>query len=415
MTQVLTKHSRRSRTRPASIAAGRRRTSADRLHVLVFEPKYIGHYPGFASWTANAFRKAGHTVTLAVPMESRNTTEVEHRIHGIIDPAVEVRFCVDLPLSHERWVNARPEANALATAIDQFRPDHVVVPSGDFILNGLLVSPSARRAVRRVGGCDLIVHNFFQAYPRQGEKDTFWRMLDKLAVDFAPGMQIHTVDPFATSSDAKRLSYFRKRVLPLPHPHARSDNTTSKLEARAKLGLDPTKRIVAAIGDIGARKGTNLFIDSFTAANTSPETCILLAGRVTRQTRIALNNAARLVRDGRITIRNEFLSDEEFSLSYRAADAYWAGYPRHIGIASSLLFAADRQTPAIGSDFGCVGWMIEEYGLGKTFAPTRAAMVEALEWFDTSRELKVDSDGRERLLSYHTLERFGDAITAAVR
>ena len=415
MTQILTERARRSRPKPASIAAGHSHEAQSRLHVLVFEPKYIGHYLGFAAWTANAYSEAGHSVTLAVPIEGRNTTEAKHRIHGIIDPAVDVQFCVDLPLSHERWTNARPEANALANAVDQFRPDHVVVPSGDFILNGLLISPKARRAFRRIGGCDLIVHNFFQAYPRQGEKDTFWRMLDKLAVDFAPAMTIHTVDPFATSSDARDLGYLRDRVLPLPHPHQRSDNSISRQEARTELGLDSDRKIIAAIGDLGTRKGTNLFIDSFAAAKTSPDTCIYIAGRTSKQTKASLEKASDLVRDGRIFVRDEFLSDRDFALSYRAADAYWAGYPRHIGMASSLLFSADRETPAIGSDFGCVRWMIEEFGLGRTFAPTVPAMANALEWFDASDALELDPAGRERLLAYHTMERFGEAITAAVR
>ena len=382
------------------------------MRVLVYEPKYVGHFLGFATWTANAFAKLGHEVIFAVPVNAEGTQQAEVKLASI-HPDIDLQFAIDVPLLFEEWKNARFESAALLKDLQRLNPDHVVVPSADFLISSLVINGPLRRALGRLGGVDFILHNCPQAYPTLGPRDAFWRMVDRLAVDLARKIRIHTVDPYATQSESHSMSLFGSGVLPLPHPFE-SVIPRDKAVVRERLGLPSDARVIGSLGDLGVRKGTDLLLRSFYAIE---DTSLMLAlfGVLSQEIRDIVNERQDLVDSGRIHVCDEFVSDETFGDALFAVDGLWTGYPRQIGISSLLLFAAETQQPVLSSSFGCVGWMTREYGMGRTFEPKVDAAAEAMRWFAEDLEFKPDAAGAKRLLDYHTLENFEEHITAGIR
>ncbi len=306
-----------------------------------------------------------------------------------------------------------PNRTHFAAILELFRPEYLVVPSGDFLLNGLLINRHLRRSLRRLQGADFILHNLAQAYPSWGPKDRLWRTLDRLAIDWAGRFRIHTVDPYATQPERhRRLSVLGTSVLPLPHPYEKL-TTRSASGARQRLGLPSDVRLLASLGDLTVRKGTDLLIRSFCELD-STELALVLYGVLSEEIRRMLADRGAWLRNGRIRVRDEFISEADFEDVLYAVDGLWVGYPRQIGMASLLLYAADVQRPVLASEFGCVGWMAREYGMGRTFCPSMDEACEALRWFSSATDFEPSVEGAQRLLAYHSLEGFEHRITSGL-
>jgi hypothetical protein len=384
------------------------------MKVLVFEPKFVGHFLGFAAHACNAVRAVGCDVVLSVPQRAADSTQAAVKL-GSLEPRVEVDFGFDVPVRYDKWVNARFETAALADQLERHRPDHVVVPSGDFVLPGLLRESRLRRRLGDLG-TDLVLHNPRQVYPGIGKRDRLAGLWDQLAVSMSRRLTLHTVDPFATSKHtAWPLGLWGNPVRPLPHFHDRWPQRPSRTDARRALGLPATGRMLGSIGDLGRRKGTELLIKSFVRADPGPDVALVLFGILSRTAKALLEDLAPWRNSGRIVVRDEFVPECDFRNFLFAVDAIWAGFPWQIGIASTLLHAADAQLPAIASDYGCVGWMTRQYGLGRTYPAEEQAMTDAIRWFEEHTDWRPDPQGTQRLLDYHNTENFERHLTARLR
>lgn len=385
------------------------------MRVLVFEPKYVGHFLGFAAVTANAFAELGFPTTLLFSREAETTPQASIKLEHLHDQ-VEVHFVLDVPKLYDRWRNAPLETAALEKALNQFETEHLVIPSGDFLLSGLLTNGRLRRRLRRLGGVDLVLHNCHQVYPDMGIRHYFLSLLDRLALSVNRGICVHSVDPFACSDTLDgRTSLFGNPVRSLPHFRETKLKQMSQAQARQSLGLSARGRMLGSIGDLGRRKGTELLIESFARSEPPPDGFLVLFGLLSGTARQLLSEYHQLVERGSIIVRNEFVSDEEFACFFHAMDAVWAGFPRQIGIASTQLYAAEANKPVIASDYAAVGWLTEEYGLGRTFPADVASMTEAIRWFFSTPGWAPDSEGVRRLLEYHTTENFSRHITDQIR
>lgn len=385
------------------------------MRVLIFEPKFVGHFLGFAALTAEAFAEIGCEVTMLVPTRAKGTTQAEIKLSHL--PAnVDVRFEIDVPKLYRKWINAEFETEALDLALDQHPTDHLVLPSGDFILTGLMKHGKLRRRLKALGGVDLVMHSCQQVYPELGVRQRTWCVLDRLAVSLARGIRLLTVDPFATSkASVSHMALLGNPVQPLPHFREVPENSPGKAEARERLGLPASSRLLGSIGDLGRRKGTELLIESFARSSPGSNDCLVLFGLLSGTAKETLATHQDLVESGNIIYRDSFVSDADFCDFFYAMDAIWSGFPHQVGIASTQLFAAEANTPIIASDYGAVGWLTNKYGLGRAFPGTIDAMTEAISLFYSAEDWSPDPEGRRRLLDYHTTENFKKHITAAIR
>lgn len=385
------------------------------MHVLVFEPKFVGHFLGFAAATANAFAELGCHVTMLLPTQARDTEQAKIKLVNLPDN-VDVRFEIDVPKLYQKWVNAKFETEALSIALDNIAVDHLVLPSGDFVLTGLLKNAALRRRLKSLPGVDLVMHNCQQVYPELGVRQRCKCILDRLTVSLAKGIRLLTVDPYATSSaSVSHMALYGNPVQPLPHFREVPANPPSMPEARRRLGLPSTGKILGSVGDLGRRKGTELLIHSFARSEPEQYQYLALFGLLSGTAKQALREHQSLVDSGQIIFRDSFVSNLDFEDFFYAMDALWAGFPHQVGIASTQLYAAEANRPVISSSYGAVGWLTEEFGLGRAFPGKLDAMTQAISRFFDSEDWRPDPEGRERLLSYHTTENFNRHLTAALR
>ncbi len=385
------------------------------MRVLIFEPKYVGHFLGFAAVTANAFDELGCQVTLLLPQEAQGTAQAKIKLAKLSDK-VDVRYSIDVPKLYKRWVNAKFETKALSLALDEFPTEHLVLPSGDFVVSGLLLNGSLRRRLISLRSVDMVLHNCQQVYPELGTRQRTLCLLDRLAVSLARSVRLHTVDPFATSKDCvSHMSLFGNPLNPLPHFREESPGPFSQDDARESLGLPKDGKLLGSVGDLGRRKGTELLIKSFAKSKPSTNDYLVLFGLLSQTAKHELAKAQSLVDRGQIIFRDAFVSDLDFHKFFYAVDAIWAGFPHQVGIASTQLYAAEAGRPVISSDYGAVGWLTREYGLGRVLPGTVGHMTEAISWFHQSENWAPDPTGLSRLLEYHSTENFNRFITHAVR
>ncbi|TGD73965.1 hypothetical protein E4634_07425 [Mangrovimicrobium sediminis] len=379
------------------------------MRVIVYEPKFVGHFLGFASYAANAYARRGHSVRMTVGREAGNTPQAVEKL-ATLHPGVDVEYCLDVPICHQKRPGGRQEAEALEAILDTRECDQLVVPSADFLLHGLLGNRRLRRQLRALSGSDLILHNIFQAYPGRGKRERVYLLADMLALDLAASSRIYTVDPFAVRASGPRLSFLGRSITEIPHPFDQPESNLDKQQARAALGLSADDCLIGSIGDLGVRKGTELLIRSFAGSGLRGKARLLLFGLVSPSARQTLEEHAELVDDGSIIVRDEFVSDQDFRHFCHAIDLMWAGYPNHVGISSILLHAANAGTPVLASEFGSVGWMTQEYGLGRAVPPTDAAMSAALAQFVEGERWSISADDAQRLMESHTTRRFEEVL-----
>ncbi len=385
------------------------------MRVLLFEPKFVGHFLGFAATAAEAFAELGCDVTMLVPSRARGTVQAAIKLDNL-PKNVDVRYEIDVPKLYKKWENAEFETEALTMALDRYPTDHLVMPSGDFILTGLMKHGSLRRRVKALGGVDLVMHSCQQVYPDLGIRQRTLCIFDRLAVSLARGIRLLTVDPYATSNaSVSHMALYGNPVLPLPHFREIPADAPSQAEARAQLGLPPSGRLLGSVGDLGRRKGTELLIESFARSEPGPDDQLLLLGLLSKTAKDKLKEHQHLVDQGNVIFHDRFVTDSEFCSFFFAVDAVWCGFPHQVGIASTQLFAAEANKPIISSNYGAVGWLTEEYGLGRTFPGTIAAMSEAISWFHQTRDWAPDPEGLARLLNLHTTENFKRDLTAGIR
>lgn len=385
------------------------------MRVLLFEPKYVGHFLGFAAVTARAFADLGCEVTMLVPSRAKGTTQADIKL-GSLPENVRVRYEIDVPKLYKKWENAEFETAALELALERYPTDHLVMPSGDFVLAGLMKHGSLRRRVKAIGGTDLVMHSCQQVYPELGIRQRTLCYLDRLAVSMANGIRLLTVDPYATSeASVSHMALYGNPVLPLPHFREIPEYHPSKSQARIELGLPENGRLLGSVGDLGRRKGTELLIESFARSQPGPDDYLVLFGILSGTAREMLKQNQDLIDEGSIIVRDRFVTDSEFLNFFDAMDAVWCGCPHQVGIASTQLFAAEANRPIISTRYGAIGWLTEEYGLGRTFPGTVSAMARAIAWFLKTDDWTPDPHGRDRLLSYHTTENFNKHVTAGIR
>jgi glycosyltransferase involved in cell wall biosynthesis len=385
------------------------------MRVLVFEPKFVGHFLGFAAFTAKAFAQLGCEVTLVFPVDAEGSEQAKIKLADLPEN-VHVRYTIDVPKLYKRWINADFETEALSLVLDDVPTDHLVIPSGDFVLSGLLKRGGLRKRLKALGGVDLVLHHCHQVYPDMGIRQRCKCFLDRMAVSLAGRIRLLTVDPYAISSESvSHMALWGNPVQPLPHFRETTFDPLQQDEARVSLDLPATGKLLGSIGDLGRRKGTELLIRSFADSEPGENDYLVLFGILSGTAKQALEQQRQLVAAGRILSRDRFVSNDEFHQFFYAMDAIWTGFPHQIGIASTQLYAAEAGRPVISSDYGAVGWLTNEYGLGRTFPGNISSMTEAIRWFHRQEDWQPDPSGLEHLLKYHTTANFNDHMTRAVR
>ena len=382
------------------------------MRVLVYEPKFVGHFLGFAAASAKAFAETGCDVTLAVSTHAAGSSPAEIKLASLPD-SVQVQFACDVPKVYRKWTNARLEAAGLEWALEKLAADWLVVPSADFLVTGLATRPGLLSRLKQLPGYDLVLHNCRPAYPQVGLREWPSVWFDRFAVSLCSTGNLHTVDEYAVSPDAAgKAAWWGRPIRFLPHFYDGGLRDVDPHAARRRLGLAENGVWVGSVGDLGRRKGTELLIDSFAQLDPSSGIRLALFGAMSATAKETLAGHKPLVDEGRIVVRDEFVPEEVFRDFFPAMDVVWTGYPRQVGMASTLLFAADARRPVVAIDYGGVAWTVREYGLGVVAPRDPSAIAGAIR---EACHVSRPDGGAERYLDRNNTLRFNEAITAAIR
>lgn len=152
--------------------------------------------------------------------------------------------------------------------------------------------------------------------------------------------------------------------LPDPvEPNPKQDN-----QLRDSLNIAPDKIIMLLFGAIDGRKGIFQLIEALKQLprEISQKICLLLVGAINEGDQMAIAPQLKALEKSSIQIitKYQFIAESEVSQYFQLADLVLAPYQKHIGMSGILLLAAAADKPVLSSQYGLMGRLTQQYGLG---------------------------------------------------
>jgi len=355
------------------------------MHVVIFEPCPRGHRFTYVKRVVNALSPLPVKITLATTPEATSHETYPEQLASLAsrfeladrypeaDPSHKFRF---------GWETA----STLVRAVRDLKPDHVIAPSFDGALEMLgiqrlafLASALSRTELEAMSlGASWVYlqHNTVRRW--------FKRRAWAAAVGASGVRTLQIIDPLLMRSFRALTPQIAAKTKLAPDPVDAAPRV-GKSEARRQLGIDEGGRLISCVGRLDERKGVDILIRAFRAANLRPDDRLLLVGKhMPEITALLEGEASDLVRAGRIISRDGYVTDEQMVLSIAAADLIGVTYRRHLGSASILIRAAAQGRPILSSDRGWPGETCRRFALGtacaiRDFDVVTRALRESLE------------------------------------
>ncbi len=370
------------------------------MRALVFEAYLAGHRGQYAGLLATELVRLGVETKIAIPVNQRDIPEFEITL-GHLRNKAEFVLLPELNYQRRNIVKA-PELAALQTAVKRVRPDHVYVPFADVICRQMAFPWN--RSCRKVAECPVegLVMLTRGAYPANGLKERLRsRWVDHCIMSSA-FERLHTLDALSYQYMKARTS---NAVFLMPEAIPTTDHQ-SKTEARRILRLPTKQTIITCPGGVQERKGAHLLIEAVRRLKHT-NVCLALIGRHSPYMKnFVAEQCAQLIADGRLITRNEFTTNEEFDLLFRAGDILAVPYPEHHGSASILIRAAKSGRKVITSDRGWPGRMATEHGLGVAVNVSNPDQFAAALGTMISTSTAKPTPRSQEFLRFHSLENY---------
>ncbi len=188
-------------------------------------------------------------------------------------------------------------------------------------------------------------------------------------------------------------------------------------EARAKLGISPSARVVLFFGNIAPYKGVEYLVEAFAlAAQRVPECCLIVAGRIKNAEEYwgaIRKRIDELGISGGIIQRIEFVPDEETEIYFKSADALALPYT-NVFLSGVLFLGYSFGLPVIASDVGSLKEDIIEGETGFVCRPRDARdLAEKIQRYFES-DLYRQLDVRKAAIRQFATERYSWAKVGAI-
>jgi colanic acid biosynthesis glycosyl transferase WcaI len=400
-----------------------------RRDLLVLEPDGDGHAE---EWLRHLLVHLGHQreverIWLAIPGNLRDRlteqlpAHLRHRIGLLALTPTELRYCTHRRLAISgmaRWWVMRRYLIRTGAEIGYFLAlDHLSLPlglglgAGGRRLSGILFRPSVH------------YHEIGDYRPGLGEKLRDWRkallyrgLLRNPAVD-----AVLTLDPFFADFAAEHYAGGHK-VAPVPDP-AFPVAAIPANDDRTLYDVPPNRYVLLLFGALTERKGVLHLLEALRRLPPAAarKTAVIIAGRVAADIsdRFATLEAAvrREQPDLWLNIENRWLSSAEIAAWVQRCDVVLAPYQRFVGSSGVLLWAAHAGKPLLTQDYGLLGRLVRDHGLGIAVdtgnASDLAAAITGI--IDQSPQTLLDAHAAAAFVSQRTPETFASHIYASLR
>jgi len=386
------------------------------LNAMLFCGELRGHEPGYLRHSGRALASLpGVQLTVVLPVGARNYRD-RPEFAFIDDLGVELDFRTPaLPGKGTR--NAVGRLRSLEGAIERHRPDYVFITTGDLLAQA---ATSWRLRPGMTSGAptaiEAIVHACRFAYEGGGLRRKVKNRVSLELLGRSPVESIKLLSFDALERIRCAAPALASRFELVPHPV--SDHIAlAKVDARAKLGLETSGRIVGCVGAIDERKGIDLLLRAFGAARLREDDCLLLVGRVSDKIRQLIeHDFGALVKERRLLVRDDFVAEAEMAAAISAMDLVCTPYRAQYGLASVILNAAALGRPVLSSTGGWPSAAVARFGLGdscdvydvRAFASSIEKCLEAAASFQPS-------DAARMLTRYHAPANYAAHVTRKVR
>jgi len=154
-------------------------------------------------------------------------------------------------------------------------------------------------------------------------------------------------------------------------------------QARRDLGIDDTRFVLLAVGELTARKGVSRLLGAAAAVWSHGDVplCLLVGGS---SDRLSLSDRATLRQHAQTPARclffDGFQPTRQLKLMFAASDAVWLAYEGFSEMSGVLMQSVEVGIPIIATADGLIGYLANKYHLGPAI-PGRsvARAVEAIE------------------------------------
>lgn len=221
----------------------------------------------------------------------------------------------------------------------------------------------------------LTVHNV-NAKRRDGNDTWLNRLTLKAQYRQADHIFVHTEEMKGELSREFRIDSGRVTVIPFGVNNDAPDTSLTPAEARERLGIRLSEKVILFFGNIVPYKGLEYLVDAFRGISAlGNEYRLLIAGRAVRYQEYWAEIRQRIDEDvklGRILVRADFIPDEETEVYFKAADVLALPY-KHIYQSGVLFLAYAFGLPVLAADVGSLKDDIIEGKTGFIFRPEDSA------------------------------------------
>lgn len=137
-------------------------------------------------------------------------------------------------------------------------------------------------------------------------------------------------------------------------------------EARERLNIDESSRIIGYIGNIDKRKALLEFLEAyFSIEEFDIKDKVLLMGKLDKDYKeFIVTNYSNMINGGRLIIIDKHLSYDEIELGLGACDLVSVLYHPTPGLSANMLYAVCSGKRVIANEYGYTGMMIDKFDLG---------------------------------------------------
>ena len=392
------------------------------MRVLVFEPSHTGHRFAYLHHLLGALAELTDDVVLATSRQAVASEEYQLHLQSVAD-RFDTQAMFDVVRRDDRPRSGRTRLAELAQAIGRCRPEHVYVNVADGVSQWLgMRRLTGRRVIPKGVEAEALHLSGSYGYPAGGVRQAIRTAVSLRLLRAAPWSVIYHLDPIqleamrpgrpgSPTRDTDRYQLMPDPVEPPPD--------IDQAAARRQLQISEQGRFIGSAGALNGRKGIDLLIEAFAAAEDrlGGDDRLLLAGPATDDIREALRGPFRpLVDAGRIVLIDRHLNVQEMAAAMIACNVVAAPYPAHRGSASIVIRAAAVGRFVLASNVGWIQRTVEQFQLGSTcdvrdHDAFTAAVIESLAAADSHKP----PPAAQRFVAFHTAENFTAVWTHRLR